>query len=193
MPGLSTAWRAGASLYRGAGRIDASFGATSWSDAASFLETHSPAEPLEELQYWGHGRFGRVFVDRDVLDVSSLDAANPHRFFAVLRERLGTHRARSLFWLRTCEAFGGFAGHDFARRLADFLEVPVAGHTYVIGFWQSGLHGLLPGATPSWSPSEGVERGNAAAPERGAWSTPTEPRTISCLEGAVPPDWFDRR
>lgn len=193
MPGLSTAWRAGALLYRGRGAVDASFGATSWDDAARFVETHAPAEPLEELQYWGHGRFGRIFVDRDVLDASALDAQRPHRFFAVLRERLSSRRARSLFWMRTCEAFGGHVGHDFAQRLADFLGVPVAGHTHVIGFWQSGLHGLAPGARPDWSPSEGVARGNADAPELGVWSTPDAPHTISCLEGSVPPTWFARQ
>lgn len=189
-PGLSTVWGAGATLYRTAGRIDVAHGVTSWDEAARALETAAPSADIEEVQYWGHGRFGRIFVARDCLSATSLGLA-PARFFAVLRDRLRPS-ARALFWMRTCEAFGGRPGHDFAARLADFLGVPVAGHTYVIGFWQSGLHGLLPGAAPSWSPEEGVKEGTGGAPRLGAWSTPLEPRTISCLEGSVPNEWFDR-
>ena len=188
LPGLSAAWRTGAALYRGAGRIDAAFGVSSWDEAAARVEEASSRDEIEQIQYWGHGRFGRILIDAEALDARALDPRAPARFVAVLRERF-VRDERALFWMRTCEAFGAQAGHSFARRLAEFLDVKVAGHTYVIGFWQSGLHSLLPGATPTWSPAEGVAQGTPERPERGAWSSPLAPNTIHCLEGKLPPFW----
>jgi hypothetical protein len=177
-------------VYRLAGRIEHVAGVASWEEAAAFVEAVSSSEPIEEVQYWGHGRFGRVLVDRTALDARSLQSASPARFFALLRERFAPGE-RSLFWMRTCESFGAEIGRDFASRLSDFLGVSVAGNTHFIGFWLSGLHGLRPGATPTWSSSEGIEKGTPEAPELGVWSTPMCPRTIHCLEGSVPPVWFD--
>lgn len=190
LPGLSAIWRTGSVLYRAAGRIEHTFGASTWDEAAAFVEDATRHEPLEQLQYWGHGRFGRILVDREALSAASLREDAPARFFAVLRDRF-VKSERALFWMRTCEAFGAHAGHDFARRLADHLGVRVAGHTHVIAFWQSGLHGLVPGAAPSWSPEEGIAEGTPDAPVRGVWSGPLAPRTIHALEGSVPPAWFD--
>ena len=39
------------------------------------------------------------------------------------------------------------AGHDFARAWTDFFGSRAAGHTFIIGYWQSGLHTLAPGAS----------------------------------------------
>lgn len=189
LPGLSAIWSSGARVYRALGRIGRAYGVSSWDEAARAIEDATrDGTPVRELQYWGHGRFGCVLVDRERIDRSALGRA---RFVAALTERL-ERRDDALVWLRTCEAFGGHVGHDFARALAEATGVRVAGHTYVIGFWQSGLHGLAPGAQPTWDPAEGIGRGTAAAPELGAWSTPHEPHTIHALEGSVPPAWFDR-
>jgi len=65
--------------------------------------------------------------------------------------------------------------------LADFAGVRVAGHTFEIGFFQSGLHVLAPGAAPDWAESEGLARGTPEAPERSLPSGPREPNTITCL------------
>jgi len=78
---------------------------------------------------------------------------------------------------------------DFAERLADFLGARVAGHTYVIGFHQSGLHGLAPGVRADWSAVEGLAEGpwmRRCARSRRAVGA----RTITCLHGDVPPAWF---
>ena len=83
-------------------------------------------------------------------------------------------------------------GIDFAERLADFLGARVAGHTYVIHFHQSGLHGLAPGCRADWAPDEGIVEGTAAEPRRARRSAPWEPRTITCLAGRVPAAWFTR-
>lgn len=188
--GLSTAWAAGSVLYRGLGRLDAAHGATSWDDALTWLATYAPNMPIAEVQYWGHGRWGRVYVDQDVLDASAFSPGHrlaPH--LAALRERL-VPGGEAIVWLRTCESFGGTAGHDFAARLADGLGARVAGHTFIIGALQSGLRGLLPGHAPDWPADEGIAEGTADRPVRAHGSGIRKPRTITCFEGVVPPAWF---
>jgi Domain of unknown function (DUF4347) len=188
--GLSTAWAAGSLLYRGLSRLDAAFGATSWEEALTWLVTQAKDRPIAEIQYWGHGRWGRVHIDKDVLDAAVLLPTHrlaPH--VTALRERLVTG-GDALVWLRTCETFGAAAGHDFAQRLAARLGARVAGHTFIIGALQSGLHGLLPGHTPDWPADEGIAEGTADAPVRAHGSGLRRPRTITCFEGAVPAKWF---
>jgi hypothetical protein len=89
----------------------------------------------------------------------------------------------ALVWLRCCSAFGNQAGHDFAARLAERLRVRVAGHTFIIGFWQSGAHSLAPGATPHWNVGEGVDRAGAKV------STADAPNTLTCLRLRLPDGW----
>jgi hypothetical protein len=191
-PGLTTAWTAGSWLYRGLGRIDAAFGADSWDQALAWLaragDGADRGRPIAEVQYWGHGKWGRVLVDKDPLAAGDL-RPDHRRASAIdaLRERLAPH---ALFWLRTCEAFGAHAGHDFAMRLADRLGVRVAGHTYIIAVQQSGLHGLLPGHRPDWPADEGLKSGTPEAPTEAHWSSRSAPRTITCFHGAIPDGWF---
>lgn len=187
LPGLSDAWRSGSLLYRGLGRIDAAHGVSSWHDALDWLvrEAERRGQPIDEVQVWGHGRRGRGLVDRDVLDVSALrPGARLHEPLRALRAAFAP--ASTGFWFRTCESLGGVIGQDFARAWTDFFGHRLAGHTHVIGFWQSGLHSLAPGAQPSWSTLEGVRsnENEVALP-----SSPFLPRTIHCLQGAVPRGW----
>lgn len=182
--GLSPAWSAGAKLYRGLRRIDEARGVASWDEALDWLAGQQ--EPISQIQYWGHGKWGLAFVDNDVFDVTALQSYRQAKL-AAIRERLAPD---ALLWFRTCETFGARAGIDFAERLADFLGCRVAGHTYIIGFHQSGLHGLAPGARADWSPEEGLELGSADAPVRAKWSKPWAPRTITCLGSRIPDDWF---
>lgn len=179
--GLSRAWSAGATLYRGLGRIEDRLGVTSWDEAFDWLAARQ--EPISQIQYWGHGKWGCALVDNDVFDATRL---HDKRLDAI-RERLTPD---ALLWFRTCETFGARAGIDFAQRLADRLGCRVAGHTYIIGFHQSGLHGLAPGVRADWSPDEGLEEGTADAPVRAKWSKPWAPRTITCLGSKVPAQWF---
>src|SRR5688572_30009024 len=116
---LSTAWRSGSVLYRALRRLDATFGATSWDEAFAWLATHARDRPIEEIQYWGHGKWGEILIADDRFGTKGLD----HPRVAAVRERLTPD---ALVWLRTCEAFGARAGHDFAQHLADTLGVRVA-------------------------------------------------------------------
>lgn len=188
--GLSTAWRAGSALYRLQRRLDAAHGVASWEEALDWLATFERDRPLAEIQYWGHGRWGRVLVDRDVFDATAFD--DGHRLRAkieAVRERL-VPNGEALVWLRTCEAFGARAGHDFAQRLADGFGARVAGHTHIIGALQSGLHGLHPGHAPDWPVEEGIAAGTADKPEKAHHSLPGRPRTITCFDNEVPSGWF---
>lgn len=166
------------------GRIDASRGVESWDEAFEWLASHR--EPIREIQYWGHGKWGRLLVREDAFDADSL--AGRHRDgIAAVRERLAPD---ALVWFRTCETFGAHAGHDFAQRLADTLGTRVAGHTYIIAYQQSGLHGLAPGMRPDWSPEEGLVEGSAHDPKRALWSKRSAPNTVTALTGTIPPNWF---
>lgn len=189
-PGLSHSWWLGGWLYRGLGRLDAWRGFRRWPDALDWLEEISRDRPLGEVQYWGHGKWGRLMMDRDALTARDL-APNAT---SELASRLGTLRDRmsgpeALWWFRTCETFGGDSGHEFARRWADQFGCRVAGHTYIIGPYQSGLHTLRPGEAPTWPAAEGILEGDAASPRRAAWSTARAPNTVSFLHGKIPADF----
>jgi hypothetical protein len=184
--GMSTFWSAGSVLYRRLGRIDAALGVASWDEALGWLATLP--EPIDELQYWGHGKWGCAFVGDDILDAGALAASSPRRpAMEALRAQLAPD---ALVWFRTCETLGARSGQDFAERLAGFLGARVAGHTFVIHHYQSGLHGLLPGCRPDWSPDEGLAAGTPDQPVRARTSAPWAPRTISSLAGRVPAAWF---
>jgi hypothetical protein len=186
---LSVAWEAGSILYRALGRLDASLGVSSWQEALGWLTSYESSRPIREFQYWGHGKWGAVLIGKEAL---GRDAFLPgHALYPLcegLRARL-LPDGRSLLWLRTCEAFGAERGHAFARSLADFFGCRVAGHTHVIGYWQSGLHSILPGAAPDWPLDEGLAAGTPGAPERALASRPDAPNTISCLAGEMPEGW----
>ena len=183
---LGQAWRAGARLYGWQRRLDAVHPATSWPDALAWLA--ALPEPIEELQYWGHGNWGLVRLGDTALDAAALAPGHAsHAGVEALRDHLAPD---ALVWLRTCETFGARRGQDFAMRLADVLGARVAGHTHVIGVHQSGLCGLHPGARPGWPADEGLAEGTPEAPVRARRSWPWAPRTITCLHGAVPEAWF---
>lgn len=181
---LGHSWHYGAHLYRGLGRVDAAYGAASFAEAFAWLAQHRADQPIEELQFWGHGKWGRIFIDAESLDRGWLEPRHPHHAaFRALRERLTSD---ALLWFRTCETLGAQAGQDFAAALSSATGARVAGHTYVIGFFQSGLHCLSPGTTPSWSGAEGLAAGSAAEPLRALDSSPDAPNTITCLTGRIP-------
>jgi hypothetical protein len=186
-PGLSDAWYAGGMLYRALGRFDHARGVRSWSEALTWLSEVDPDRPIAEIQYWGHGNWGRVLVDGERLDASAVEAGHAHR--PALERIRARMRPEAQWWFRTCEAFGGDAGHRFARAWTRFFERPAAGHTFIIGYWQSGLHRLGVGERPSWPAEEGLAEGSAADPVRARWSKPWLPHTISCLRGRIPVGW----
>jgi hypothetical protein len=180
---LGLSWQYGAHLYRGLGRVDAAYGARSFADALAWLARVGQG-PIAEVQFWGHGKWGKIFIEGEALDRSVLLPRHPHHSgFRALSERLAPD---ALLWFRTCETLGARVGQDFAAALADATGARIAGHTFVIGFFQSGLHCLSPGVTPHWSGAEGLAHGTAEAPEVALPSTPDAPNTVTCLTAEIP-------
>ena len=179
---LRMAWRTGAPVYRALGRIDASYGARTWAEALLWLGSVRTREPIDEIQYWGHGKWGCALVGDDVLDARALQP--DHAWEPLLRAiRVRLSGPDALWWFRTCETFGADAGSAFAVAWSRYFGCAVAGHTYVIGAWQSGLHLLRAGAAPDWAPSEGLAAGTPAAPIDALASTRAAPSTIHFLTG----------
>ena len=186
--GLTHSWIAGAMLYRSFKQLNASYGATSWDQALKWLASFD--EPISEIQFWGHGKWGRMMIDRDRFDASCLDPGHPFEpYLDAIKAQLTDD---ALFWIRTCETFGGVEGHAFAQRLSDRFQCAVAGHTYIIGPWQGGLHVLRPGETPNWDPGEGIKEGTAAEPVKAFWSTATTPNTVTCFHMNIPPKYLQK-
>lgn len=185
LPGLRQAWSTGGYLYRSLGRIDRFIGVEDWPTALRWLAEVEPDRPIGEIQTWCHGKWGRVMMKRQPMDVAALRPGHAwNGWLRAIRDRLAGPEA--LWWFRTCETFGADAGHRFAREWTDFFGCDAAGHTYIIGAWQSGLHRLRPGERPGWAAAEGLREGTPQAPARAFWSKPTAPNTISCLQGRVP-------
>lgn len=183
-PGLTHSWIAGAMLYGGLGKFHHTRGVHSWDEALTWLATVGAGAPIDEVQYWGHGKWGRVLIDGVSLDASWLGDHHPmQRDLMAVKERMTSD---SLWWFRTCETFGADVGLEFARRWTDFFGARAAAHTYIIGPLQSGLHCLRPGEAPDWSHFEGLELGTPDAPKKALWSVPGAPNTITCLQCNLP-------
>lgn len=183
--GLTEWWRLGTNLYAWLGRIDHSFGVTSWSEALDRLLDVSGGARLAEVQYWGHGHWGNAICGEEVLDAGSLAADHAHSArWSAVRERMLRGRD-GLFWFRTCETYGTDVGKRFACAFTERLDCRTAGHTYVIHAIQSGLHSLLPGEEPRWSQREGLPP-SGIPQEHALPSTWWAPNTISCLQGRIP-------
>lgn len=186
LPGLSHAWASGGALYRALGRIDAWHGVSSWDEAFAWLGTYGEGRPIAEIQYWGHGKWGAPKIAGHGVDAGALGRSGALKDgFVRIAKRMLPGR-EGLFWLRTCEAFGGQPGHELARVMADTLGCRVAGHTFIIGHWQSGLHTLMPGSAPTWADDEAILEGTPKDPRRAAWSRRTAPNTITFLHGTIP-------
>jgi len=179
LPGLSHAWSAGGLLYHRLGRIDRWYGAASWAEGLDWLIDVSRDRAISEIQFWGHGRWGGLWIEEELLLVDALEPGHPHHArLAEIKTRLS---ADSLWWFRSCDVFGTETGHEFARRWTRFFGCRAAGHTYTINMLQSGLHVLAPGQEPTWSTTEGVVPGLAHA----STSRVFAPNTITFLHNTV--------
>lgn len=187
-PGLTHSWWIGGALYGALGRLDDRRGFSDWDSALRWLAEHRSDQAIAEIQFWGHGKWGCAKIDGAPLGLESLDPQHPHHDALVaIRERMRAPAGElPLWWFRTCETFGADDGHAFARAWTEFFRCRAAGHTYIIGPYQSGLHTLTPGQRPHWSPTEALIEGTAAEPVRALWSTRREPNTITCLHSKIP-------
>lgn len=191
--GLSHSWFAGGALYKCLRQLDACRGFDNWPDALRWVADYRPSEPIDELQYWGHGSPGYVWMRTDALTAHSPDrqlwSANYGVQIDVMRLTRRRLHKDSLIWFRTCSTFAGESGHQFAKSWANTMGCRIAGYTHIIGPWQSGLHSIRPGEEPSWSLDEGILEGTPAEPKKMKTSAPWAKNTINCLRSKVPEGW----
>lgn len=184
MAGLSHLWEAGAKLYKAIGRFDYVIGVSSWDEAFNWLANVGMTESkhLKEVQYWGHGSPGQLWIGtrkvswtmfRDLQDENS-----------DLSKFIGRLREDSLVWFRCCAVFHGAHGQRFAKYCVKHFGCDVAAHTYIIGWWQGGLHILSPGQEPMWDPKEGLTKKNGKPKIK--WSRFYSPNTISMMTSHFP-------
>jgi hypothetical protein len=186
LPGLTHSWRIGGWLYYALNRLDDWTGASSWAEALEWLSKIHLELPIAEIQFWGHGKWGGAFINKDVLNIAALHAGHHlNHYLLAIRDRLLSDE-QALWWFRTCETFGADIGQRFAKAWVNFFNCRATGHTYIIGPFQSGLHTLKPGEEPNWSPWEGLKDGTPATPKRALGSRPSMPNTITCLHGRIP-------
>ena len=182
LPGLTHAWWAGAMAYTALGRFDAWCGVASWTEGLQWLRAAANDRPIGEIQFWGHGEWGGLWMDEELIKIDVLQSEHPvHQHLVALKPCLVSD-GTALWWFRCCDTFGTQVGHDFARAWTRFFGCRAAGHTYHINFLQSGLHVLGAGEEPAWRVSEGVVPG---APHARA-SHMLAPRTITAFHGAIP-------
>ena len=67
-------------------------------------------------------------------------------------------------YYRSCEAFQGKEGQEFAKASTEFWRSKVVGHTKVIALTQPGKKVLKPCQAPYWSVSEGTEESSPKKP-----------------------------
>jgi hypothetical protein len=191
---LRWTWVLGTWLYVFFGRAQARYGAESWDDALDWLISQAkPQLPIHEIQFWGHGSPGRAVIGTTFLGVGTSFALRSPRL-----AHLGSMMAANgHFWFRTCSTFAGDNGQRLARMMAMALQRRVAGHTFIIWKWHSGLRVVQapneqkPIPNIPWDPSEGILRGTPALPLQMAYGKLTSPRTISCWRTRIPQRWLE--
>lgn len=179
---LVNTWTAGGKLYKLFRNVDHFIGVSSWEEAFEWLNTVAPGQKIKQIQFWGHGSPGKVWINGKSLSRFVKNPASAYHEHALeLKKRLTED---STIWFRSCAVFSRQEGHDFAKDMSTFFNCKIAAHTYIVAFFQSGLHSLKPGQTPSWSITEGVNLDGKTL-----WSRINSPNTIICLQGVVPSDW----
>lgn len=181
------AWKIGAILFWILRRFHKIHGATSWEGALDWALKVSDGKTINELHFWGHGRWGQAFINGKHLGVWAVQRkdSSTHSKLLAFASRLTKD---SLVWFRTCATIGNASGHEFAREFSRFFGCRVAGNTFNIGFWHSGLHSLLPDAEPSWPLKEGVSNPGTDHEEQ-ASSGRKKPHTILFLRSHLPGGW----
>lgn len=149
-------WKFGAWLYKLLGWFDAVKGVRSWHEAFAWLEAVSRGKTIADLRFWGHGNNGRAYIGGAGLSYLAI-TRDSSPYHAALQRLLGRFTPTSLIWFRTCGTFGGVLGQKFAAAWSRFYGCRVAGQTFIIHYFHSGTHSLLPTQSFHWSTEEGAE------------------------------------
>lgn len=179
---LSSTWFAGGRLYKTFRSLDFCIGVDCWEDAFDWLLSVEKDKKISMIQFWGHGSPGNIFINNEQINTGIIRKDNVYHERALkLKDRLSDD---AVIWLRSCGVFAGPSGHYFAKRWAKFFDCTIAGHTFIVGPFQSGLHTIKPNEEPTWDLKEGFDKqGNLLISK--LWS----PNTIFCLRGDIPKGW----
>ena len=167
---LKVSWFLGCWFQKLFDKVDAYYGATSWTDALTWLM--GVRGTFTSIQYWGHGGPGVVWLAQRM--------CTPYTF-TVLRTKV---TSTTVVWFRTCSTFQGARGYSFALTVCSLLGCVIAGHTRVIGLLQGGLHTQAPDTAPSWPLDEG-EFPKSWWPASLHWGS----NTVTCLATKIPKGW----
>lgn len=166
---LKLAWLVGCWFQKIIGAVDDYHAIDSWTEAKEWLNSKGP---ISQIQYWGHGSSGTVWLAEEVV---------PMKEWLSLKPCLAPD---ALIWFRTCSTFKGWYGQYFSKTLADGLNCTIGGHTRVIGIWQGGLYTRKPNSFASWSMNEGGEPSKLREDFK-FWNR----NTIFCMRTSIPKDW----
>jgi len=178
---LAYSWLAGGRLYRIVNFLEKSKGVTSWSEGLDYLIEEGKKKKISQVQFWGHGLWGRAYIGGDKLSTSRLK--NDKELAEKFKELSALMTEDAFWWFRTCQTYATESGHEFAKSFTNLIDRKTAAHTHTIGLWQSGGRTLMPGEEPSWSTKQGVENGEAELSSR------TAVNSIPCLQGRLPKSW----
>jgi outer membrane protein OmpA-like peptidoglycan-associated protein len=134
----------------------------------------------EEVQFWSHGSPGNamsITESNDELTIKDFEIPDLKKFgygptslpgYREWNDKLTTRQRRLVLlrrticdpdaeiYYRSCEAFQGKKGQEFAKASTEFWGSKVVGHTKVIALTQPGKKELKPCQEPFWPESEGT-------------------------------------
>jgi hypothetical protein len=134
----------------------------------------------EEIQFWSHGSPGNamsITKTNDELTIKDFNIPELRKYgygptslpgYREWSDKLSLQQRRLVLlrrticdsdaevYYRSCEAFQGKEGQEFAKASAEFWQSKVVGHTKVIGLTQPGKKVIRPGQEPKWSETEGT-------------------------------------
>lgn len=136
---------------------------------------------IEEIQFLSHGSPGNamsISKTGDELTINDFNIPELEKYgdgprntpgYQAWHDKLSTRQRRLVLlrrilcgpraevYYRSCQAFQGKVGQEFAKASAAFWRSKVIGHTKIIAFTQPGQKVLKPGQEPYWAESEGTE------------------------------------
>jgi outer membrane protein OmpA-like peptidoglycan-associated protein len=151
----------------------------------------------EEVQFWSHGSPANamsISKTNDELTTNDFNIPDLDKFgygptsmpgYREWHSKLSARQRRLVLlrrtlcdpdaevYYRSCEAFQGKKGQEFAKASTEFWRSTVVGHTKIIGLTQPGKKVLKPCQEPYWSELEGV---GGTAPKKRDISADVKPR-----------------
>lgn len=149
-------WKIGSILQMAKQNADIVIEAEDWEGALANVLDEANGKRINNLQFWGHGNAGRMYMNGVPVTVNNFSLTNKRNLIDDFLHELRLLLSPSSYvWFRGCSCFFGETGQRFALGARDFFNCNIVSHTYIIHALQSGTHILGPGDQISWTTSEG--------------------------------------